>query len=136
MEPVESLKTETEDPRDVVLIVEDEFLIRWPTAEYLRDSGYRVIEASSAHEAMTVLSSGTPLDMVFSDMNLSDTLTGYDLARWVAEHHRGIPVLLTSGDAPTSFRPQVDVPFIGKPYVLAEAELRIKELIERAARAS
>jgi two-component system, response regulator PdtaR len=132
MEPVESLRTEAEDRRDVVLIVEDEFLIRWPAAEYLRDSGYRVIEAGSAQEAIVVLSSGTHLDVVFSDVNLSDGLTGHDLACRIAQSHPGIPVLLTSGDSPSSFRPQVDVPFIAKPYVLAEAEQRIKELVERA----
>ena len=61
--------------RPVVLIVEDEFLLRWPASEYLRDSGYRVIEASSVSEAMVVFSSHTRVDAVFSDINLQGELT-------------------------------------------------------------
>jgi two-component system, response regulator PdtaR len=128
MEPLESAETELEDQRKVVLVVEDEFLIRWPTAEYLRDSGYRVIEAGSVDEAVMVLSSGTPLDVVFSDINLSEGLTGSDLARWLGEHHPGLPILLTSGGT-NSVRAPAD--FIAKPYVLAEAEQRLRSLIAR-----
>ena len=47
MEPLEASNDEAQDAREVVLIVEDDFLIRWPAAEYLRDSGYRVIEAGT-----------------------------------------------------------------------------------------
>ena len=38
-----------------ILFVEDEVLVRMPIAQYLRDCGYRVIEAANAEEAMTVL---------------------------------------------------------------------------------
>jgi DNA-binding NtrC family response regulator len=135
MEPLESSEREAEVRREVVLIVEDDFMVRWPTAEYLRDSGYRVIEAGSAREAMVVFSSGTHIDVVFSDVNLSSGPTGYEFARWLGDSHPAVPVLLTSGDAPSSNTPAV-VPFIPKPYVLAEVEQRIEDLIaHRHARA-
>jgi CheY-like chemotaxis protein len=41
--------------QETILVVEDDVLIRMPIAQYLRDCGYRVIEAVSADEAMTVL---------------------------------------------------------------------------------
>jgi|SRR5579862_8865026 len=127
MEPLESSHGEAEDRREVVLVVEDDVLVRWPTAEYLRVSGYRVIEAGSAREAMAVFSSGTHIDVVFSDVNLSSGLTGYEFANWLLAEHPGIPVLLTSGEAASADAP-IGVSFIPKPYVLAEVEQRIKDL--------
>jgi DNA-binding response OmpR family regulator len=131
MEPLEASNDEAQDSREVVLIVEDDFLIRWPAAEYLRDSGYRVIEAGTAGEAMVVFSSGTHVDLVFSDINLAPQLTGYALARWLGDNHPHVPVLLTSGDATASPRAPIGIPFIPKPYALAEVDERIKELLAR-----
>lgn len=131
MEPLEASNGEAQDTREVVLIVEDDFLIRWPVAEYLRDSGYRVIESGTVGEAMVVFSSGTHVDLVFSDINLSGQLTGYAFARWLGDQHPDIPVLLTSGDATASPRARIGIPFIPKPYVLAEVDERIKELLAR-----
>jgi DNA-binding NtrC family response regulator len=131
MEPLEALNEDAPDAREVVLIVEDDFLIRWPAAEYLRDSGYRVVEAGTAGEAMVVFSSGTHVDVVFSDINLAPQLTGYAFARWLGDNHPHIPVLLTSGDATASPRAPIGIPFIPKPYALAEVDERIKELLAR-----
>jgi len=133
MEPLEVSNGEAEDTHEVVLIVEDDFLIRWPAAEYLRDSGYRVIEAGTVGEAMVVFSSGTHVDLVFSDINLSGgQLTGYAFARWLGDHHPHIPVLLTSGDATASPRTHIGIPFIPKPYALAEVDERIRKLLARS----
>jgi DNA-binding response OmpR family regulator len=131
MEPLGASNDEAQDAREVVLIVEDDFLIRWPAAEYLRDSGYRVIEAGTAGEAMVVFSSGTHVDLVFSDINLAPQLTGYAFARWLGDNHPHVPVLLTSGDATASPRAPIGIPFIPKPYALAEVDERVKELLAR-----
>jgi len=133
MGPLEAPKGEFEDRRAVVLIVEHDFLIRWPAAEHLRDSGYRVIEAGSAGEAMVVFSSGEHVDLVFSDINLSGELsgTGYAFARWLGHNHPNVPMLLTSGHGAAAPQAQIGIPFIPKPYVLAEVDQRIKELLAR-----
>ena len=98
VDPVETPAQDSTESRPVVLIVEDEFLLRWPASEYLRDSGYRVIEAGSVSEAMVVFSSNTRVDVVFSDINLQGELNGHALARWLDKHHPTVPILLTSGD--------------------------------------
>jgi CheY-like chemotaxis protein len=133
MGPLEAPKGEFEDRRAVVLIVEHDFLIRWPAAEHLRDSGYRVIEAGSAGEAMVVFSSGEHVDLVFSDINLSGELsgTGYAFARWLGHNYPSVPMLLTSADGAAAPRAQSGIPFLPKPYVLAEVDQRIKELLAR-----
>ena len=92
-----SSRHEPERDGIVLLIVEDHFDTRWTTAAYLRDAGYRVIEAGDAEEAMSVLSAGTHVDLVFSDINMPGDFNGNLLADWIAKHHPSIPVLLTSG---------------------------------------
>jgi DNA-binding NtrC family response regulator len=121
-----------EDHRIRLLLVEDEFTLRWPAAEYLRDAGYRVIEAVSAGDGIVVLSSGVHVDLVFSDVNLAgEPRGGHTLALWIARHLPQIPVLLTSGDRGA----QELIPagavrgFLPKPYDLAEVDRRIKEML-------
>ena len=134
VDPVETYARDSAENRPVVLIVEDEFLLRWPASEYLRDSGYRVIEAGSVSEAMVVLSS-TPVDMVFSDINLIGESTGHALARWLEEHHPKVPILLTSGDeaAIAGISMAGKRSFISKPYSLAEVDQLIKDSLLRNA---
>src|SRR5882724_10559614 len=81
--------------QETILVVEDDVLIRMPIAEYLRDCGYRVIEAVSADEAMTVLMhKETVVDIVFSDIEMPGATDGFGLARWIREHRAGLDVLL------------------------------------------
>ena len=63
------------EKREVVLVVEDDVLIRMAIAEYLRDCGYKVIEAVSADEALAVLEHiEAKLDVVFSDIEMPGSL--------------------------------------------------------------
>jgi CheY-like chemotaxis protein len=80
-----------------ILIVEDEVLIRFDVADYLRACGYQVIEAVHATEALAVLQSGRRVDLVFSDVQLPGSMDGFGLARWVRAHRPNIKVILTSG---------------------------------------
>jgi CheY-like chemotaxis protein len=84
---------------ETVLIVEDEVLVRMVIADYLRECGYRVIEAGSAAEAITVLTSPEPVDIVFSDLQMPGEIDGFGLATWVRQNQPGLKVLLTSGNA-------------------------------------
>ena len=63
---------------ETILVVEDEVLIRWVVAEYLRECGYQVIEAADAGEAVKLLrTAATEVDLVFSDVQLGDGLDGH-----------------------------------------------------------
>jgi CheY-like chemotaxis protein len=97
-EPVETQQDHAEDPRKVVLMVEDDFQVRWLASQYLRTVGFRVIEAATANEAIAVLSSCTKVHIIFSDINLAGEVSGHDLARWMAKYYPKVPVLLTSGN--------------------------------------
>lgn len=126
-----SIEPRVGNRRSTVLLVEDELLLRWPTGEYLREGGYQVIEAATAREAIAVLSSGVPIDLVFSDVNLTEDMSGHALASWLAINHPDVPMLLTSADrdALAPVRVGATRSVLAKPYELAELGKRIKELL-------
>lgn len=120
----------------IVLVVEDEVLVRSIAAEFLRDAGYSVIEAENADAAVAAFESGAPIDAVFSDIQMPGAMDGMMLAAWVRERHV-TPVLLTSGGRDLSRIPSHfgrDA-FLPKPYALAEIVRCLEILIaETAAR--
>lgn len=118
-------------PAPTVLIVEDEALVRMPIAEYLRDCGYNVLEAEDADEAIHLVDSDEPVDVVFSDVRMPGDMDGFDLARWIGDHHPEVPVLLTSGYSMPRDAASDRVKLIEKPYSQAQVLDRIRALIRR-----
>ena len=89
-----------ESPLEVVLVVEDEVLIRMHIAEYLRDCGFRVIEAGNADEAVVLLNERTiQIDVVFSDVEMPGSMDGFGLARWIRSNRPELVVLLAGTPA-------------------------------------
>ena len=120
-----------------ILVVEDEVLIRLPLAEYLRDCGYRVFEASNVAEAKAVLDADTPVDLVFSDVNMPGNENGFALAVWVRHRHPDTKVMLTSGIANASEKAEglcEDGPLLAKPYSHDVVLKRIQSLLRQAKR--
>ncbi|MGE0221977.1 MAG: response regulator [Acetobacteraceae bacterium] len=116
-----------------VLVVEDELLVRLPIAEYLRDCGYDVLEATDAGEALSLIEGGHPVDLVFSDVRMPGKMDGFGLASWLNCHRPDVRVLLTSGydgrgSAPAKVR---GVELIAKPYSQARVANSIHALLQR-----
>ena len=85
--------TNKPEVQETVLLVEDEVLVRMPIAQYLRDCGYKVIEAVNADEAITVLlHKETVVDLVFSDIEMPGAVDGFGLAKWIREHRPGFVI--------------------------------------------
>lgn len=123
---------EAEDERPVVLIVEDEVLVRMVVAEYLRDCGFMVIEAGSAEEALKLFKADIEVDAVFSDIQMPGEMDGFGLARWLRQHHPEVKVILTSGAASAAHKAADlchDGPLLPKPYDSEEVERRIRQLL-------
>jgi CheY-like chemotaxis protein len=115
-----------------VLVVEDEMPVRLITAYYLREVGYTVVETANAHEALTVIASQVPIDLVFTDVNMPGTMDGESLANWLSTHRPKTPVILTSGaNQPSIGGNSKNRRFIAKPYSLMEVEKQISELMQQ-----
>ena len=104
----------------VVLVVEDELLVRDEIAEALRDAGWEVVEASSGETAILFLQSGRQIDVIFTDIQLAGDLSGWDVAERGREAHGAMPVIYTSGNAADRSRRVDPSLFFGKPYQTAE----------------
>ena len=85
---------------DVVLVVEDEILIRMVISEYLRHCGYRVIEAASGDEAVVVLQQqDIVVDVVLSDTEMPGATDGFALAKWVRANKSDVEMILVGSPA-------------------------------------
>ena len=83
-----------------VLVVEDEFLIRAMLSDYLQECGYKVLEASTGDEAVTIIENvDVRIDLVLTDIRMPGSMDGFGLARWVRQNRPDMDVMLASGDA-------------------------------------
>lgn len=122
---------------ELVLVVDSDVLSRMAIGEYLRDCGYRVIEAASVDEAMTILKQAEhKVEIVLADVASEDSTGGFNLARWVREHCPGVSVLMAgsvSRAAHLAGEICEEGPNLAKPYDPQVLVDRIKRL--QAARA-
>jgi CheY-like chemotaxis protein len=105
------------DTRPLILVVEDEALVRMTLVDVLEDAGFKVIEAVHADEALRVLKAVSGIDAVVTDVEMPrGSINGFELARRVRTDRQEIGVLIASGRAAPK---PGDLPdgalFIGKP---------------------
>jgi CheY-like chemotaxis protein len=113
-----------------VLVVEDDVILRYTLAEWLRACGNEVFEAASGDEAQTVLSTVLEIDLVVTDVQMPGSLDGLQLTRDLHATQPQIPVIVVSGlplraDAESAGA----AGFYPKPYNLDQLAARIAELI-------
>jgi CheY-like chemotaxis protein len=106
--------------RQTILAVDDEVLIRTAISEYLRDCGYKVIEAASVDEAVLVLQQAEiTVHTVLSDVAMPGARDGFALAQWVRQHRPTVHVILAGSPARATkaARELCDSgPMLAKPY--------------------
>ncbi len=114
-----------------VLVVEDEVLIRLMIAEYLREFGYRVLEARNGDEAKRILGDDGDVGVVFSDVRMPGSIDGLALARWISRNKPEVGVLLTSAHMAPAEGAEVEPAartLLRKPYAPSEVLQRIRGL--------
>jgi CheY-like chemotaxis protein len=115
--------------RPVVLIVEDEFLLRMNAAEMIGDAGFNVVEAGNADHAIAILEARRDIRVVFTDIQMPGSMDGLKLARFVRGRWPPIKIVATSGfvnvenyDLPEGSR------FLPKPYRSEQIVAALREL--------
>jgi CheY-like chemotaxis protein len=100
----------------VVLLVEDEPLVRLTQVDILREAGFWVVEAADADEAFETLRRRGDVNVVLTDVDMPGSLDGFEFARLVAQGWPETGVLVISGKA---FPDEGDLPpsavFVAKP---------------------
>jgi DNA-binding response OmpR family regulator len=113
----------------VVLVVEDEVLIRMMLAEHLRASGFHVIECNTTADAVRVLRSASDVDAIVTDVRVPGEIDGIDLARLVRSDFKHVKVLLASGHLPRADDVNHDG-FFRKPYDVDRLVARLNALLD------
>ena len=116
------------EPAPVVLIVEDDVLLRLTIAGSLRDAGFEVLEAANAAEAVQILKC-IPVDALFSDIDMPGRMDGCALAQWVHQHALNTRIILTSSPDRTLGEAGEYVSFVPKPYGSAEVEDLLRSVL-------
>jgi len=116
--------------RLVVLVVEDESLIRTTAMDMVEEAGFKAIAASDADEAIRILESRDDIRAVFTDVQMPGSMDGLRLARVVRNRWPPVALIVTSGQSnvaeaqlPTGGR------FLRKPYEAAHVGAVLNQLI-------
>jgi two-component system, response regulator PdtaR len=112
----------------VVLIVENDVLLRLVTASNLRDAGFEVIEAANCAEALRVLDC-VRVDVLFSDLDIPGNIDGLALAQWVHRSQADTRIILTSGEARTPGDVEEYASFLPKPYAEKDVERLLRGVL-------
>jgi CheY-like chemotaxis protein len=115
--------------RPVVLIVEDEFLLRMDAVDMIAAAGFDVVETGDADEAIGILESRRDITVVFTDIQIPGSMDGLNLARAIRGRWPPIKILATSGLVDVG---EKDLPeggrFLPKPYHPRQLARVLREL--------
>jgi CheY-like chemotaxis protein len=117
----------------VVLVVEDEMLLRMRAVDMVEDAGYTPLEAVDADEAVAILESRSDIALLFTDIQMPGSMDGLGLAHSVRDRWPPIKIILVSGQvAPTAIDIPADSRFFGKPLENKAMIAQLRSMIGHA----
>src|SRR6186713_1614899 len=100
----------------VVLVVEDDMLLRMRAVDMVEDAGFTPVEAVDADEAVAILESRSDIALLFTDIQMPGRIDGLKLAHAVHDRWPPIKIILVSGQVnPSDAERPADSRFFGKP---------------------
>lgn len=119
---------------ELVLVVEDRPDVRKVAVAQLQSMGYRTLEATDAATALTRLEASGQVDLVFSDIVMPGSMSGFDLARKIRQTRPEQKILLTSGYsealATKEHTGAQAIPLLEKPYKLAKLSKTVRAILD------
>jgi CheY-like chemotaxis protein len=117
----------------VILIVEDEMMLRMRAVDMVEDAGYTPLEAMDADEAVAILESRSDIELMCTDIQMPGSMDGLALARAVHGRWPSIKIIVVSGQLDL---PKLDLPprsrFFGKPLDAGEVIAEMRGMIGHA----
>lgn len=103
--------------RPVILVVEDEVLIRMGAVDIVEHAGFEAIEAANADSAIEILERRPDIRLVFTDVDMPGTMDGVKLAHYIRNRWPPILLIVTSGKGAVEEKAlPAGARFFGKPY--------------------
>ena len=117
--------------RQIVLVVEDDPLLRMMAADLVEQAGFDALEAADADEAVLILENRTDIRIVFTDIDMPGSMNGMLLAAAIRDRWPPIDIIITSGH----FNPKgLAIPersvFFSKPYDSAKVTATLQRMAE------
>jgi len=117
----------------IVLVVEDEMLLRMRAVDMVEDAGFTPVEAVDADEAVAILESRSDIALLFTDIQMPGSMDGLKLAHAVRERWPPIKIILVSGQLKLA---NIDIPadsrFFGKQLEAKEMIAEMQDMIGHA----
>lgn len=118
---------------NVVLVVEDEMLLRMRAVDMVEDAGFIPVEAVDADEAVAILESRSDVALLFTDIQMPGSMDGLKLAHAVHARWPPIKIILVSGQLqPANIDIPADSRFFGKPLEAKEMIAEMRDMIGHA----
>jgi PAS domain S-box-containing protein len=121
---------------EMVLVAEDDEAVRETVVALLNDLGYRVLKAKDAQSALSIIESGMPIDLLFTDVVMPGTLKSTELARKARERIPHLAVLFTSGYSANAItqsgRLDENVELLSKPYSRDALARKLRHVLANA----
>ncbi|WP_328805809.1 response regulator [Sabulicella rubraurantiaca] len=118
------------ETRPVVLVVEDEPILRMMAVDLVEDAGFEVVEAVDADDALLILEKRLDIRIVFTDVDMPRGIDGMKLAALIRDRWPPIEIIITSGKLMP--RPE-DMPargvFFSKPYKPNEVVAELRRMV-------
>jgi len=83
--------------RSVVLVVEDDPIIRMGAAQLATEAGFEALEANGADEAIRILETRSDIRLVFTDVEMPGTMDGVKLAHYIRDRWPPVKLIVASG---------------------------------------
>jgi CheY-like chemotaxis protein len=116
--------------KPVILVVEDEILVRLTAVGIAEDAGFEVLWAATADEALSILEARADVRLVFTDVQMPGSMDGLRLAHAVRDRWPPVELIVTSGRRPIGAS---DLPdrgrFIAKPYDFDALSQAFQEMV-------
>lgn len=118
------------DPKPVVLVVEDEMVLRMRAVDIVEDAGFEPIEAVSADEAIEIMESRDDISLLFTDIQMPGSMDGLKLAHAAHSRWPHIKIVLVSGQiAVTDADKPDDSKFFPKPLEIQQMILELQAMV-------
>jgi len=117
----------------VVLVVEDEMLLRMRAVDMVEDAGFTSVEAVDADQAIAILESRSDIALLFTDIQMPGQMDGLGLAHAVHDRWPPIKIILVSGQLKlANIGIPADSQFFGKPLAASEMIAEMRNMIGHA----
>ncbi len=131
----EVLSGPVEGGSETILVVEDDMAVRATTVDILSDLGYRVLKAVDGQSALSLLTRGDPVDLLFTDVVMPGPVRSPELARQAQALLPDLEVLFTSGYTEDAIvhggRLDPGVHLLSKPYRSEDLARKVRQLLDQ-----